>query len=42
MPSAFATRVPSGVVMKQLKSCDWLKIVLRAVRVITHPMCRLI
>ena len=42
MPSALATSVPSGAVTKQEKSWHWLKIVLRAVRVITQPMCRLI
>jgi hypothetical protein len=42
MPSALATSVPSGAVTKQLKSWDWEKIGLRAVRVITQPMCRLI
>ena len=42
IPSALATSVPSGSVMKQEKSWLWLKIVDRAVRVITHPMWRLI
>ena len=42
MPSALAMSVPAGSVMKQEKSWLWLKIGLRAVRVITQPMCLLI
>lgn len=41
MPSALAISVPAGSVMKQEKSWLWLKIGLRAVRVITQPMWRL-
>ncbi len=40
MPSACETSVPAASVMKQEKSCDWLKIGLREVRIITQPICR--
>src|SRR3546814_2545865 len=42
MPSAWETSTPSAFARKQEKSCAWEKIGLRAVRVMTQPICRLI
>ncbi len=40
MPSAWLIRVPLASAMKQEKSWLWLKIGLRAVRVMTKPIWR--